>query len=430
MYQKRILWLLCATILTSQPTITYPVFAKQEKPIGITLDEAIAKALAGSPRLKSANSALLASEGERTQAGLWQNPELGVEVENVAGDGVYKGTKSAEITYGVSQVIELGGKISSRVAVAEQGLEISRFGQMAQRLDIIRDTTNAYINVIAAQEILKLASEQKTLANELFKEVDERVDAAREPLLQKSKAEITVSTARFTHERAERELGHTKHILSSLWGGHNDGFTLKEKIFFTLTAPMTETEVEAQMEQNPSLKSSQVNHTRMQAKYELEKAQAIPDPRINIGVRNFRDNGDKAFMAGISIPIPVFNRNQGNVQRARHDISKAESDVQTEKLLMIGNVHEALETQINAYRQAKNLKKSILPAAKKAFRLSREGYGVGKLPYLEVLDAQRTLFEVKEQYITTLKEYHIAKAEVERLTASHVGLMENNGESK
>lgn len=428
MYQKIILWLLCTAILTIQPAIAQPIFEKQEKPTGITLDEAIAKALAGSPRLKSIDAAVLASEGERTQAGLWQNPELGVEVENIAGDGVYKGTKSAEVTYGVSQVIELGGKISSRVAVAEQELAISRFGQTAQRLDIIRDTTSAYINVVAAQEMLKLASEQKALASDLFKEVRERVDAAREPLLQQSKAEITLSTARFVHERAERELGHTKHVLSSLWGGHEGDFTLKEKIFFTITAPMTEAEVEAQMEQNPSLKSSQVNHTRMQAKYELEKAQAIPDPRINIGVRNFKDNGDKALMAGISIPIPVFNRNQGNVERARHDISKAESDTQTAKLLMIGNVHEALETQINAYRQAENLKKSILPAAKKSFRLSREGYSVGKLPYLEVLDAQRTLFEVKEQYITTLKEYHTAKAEVERLTASHAGLIVNNGE--
>ncbi len=442
MYQKKLMWLLCATILSSQPAFaeesskaetaaTPPVESitlPEQKSGGLTLDDAIAKALASSPRLKSARAGILASEGEHLQAGAVPNPELGVQAENFSGSGRYGGFDGSEVTLGVSQVIELGGKRSGRVAVAEREVAISRLGQTAERLYVIRDTTGAYANAVAAQEMLKLAAEQKELASDLFKEVRERVDAAREPLIQKSKAEITVSTANFAHERAERELGHAKHVLSNLWAGHDDDFQLEEQDFFTLTPPMSEAEVEVKMEQNPALQRYFVNHSRMQAKYELEKAQAIPDPRVNVGMRDFRDSGNQALVAGISIPIPVFNSNRGNIERARHDISKAENDAQAARLSMIGEVHESLETQVNAYRQAETLKTAILPAAEKAFTLSRQGYRAGKFPYLEVLDAQRTLFEVREQYIAVLKEYHTAKAEVERLTATHASRIQNKGE--
>lgn len=392
----------------------------QEIPASLTLETAIQKALAASPRLASAKAGTLASEGERRQAGLWQNPELNLQAENVAGRGRYSGMDSAELTLGISQVIEIGGKRAGRIAVAEQGRAISSLNQTAERLDVIRDTATAFANAVAAQETLKLASEQKELADDLHKEVRERVQAAREPLIQKSKAEITVSTATFARERAERELGHAKHVLSSLWGGHEGAFALEAKDFFTLTPPITETEAETQMERQPALKRELAHHARMQARYALEKAQAIPDPRFNVGVRDLRESDSQALVAGVSVPIPVFNRNQGNIERARHEVSKAESDAQTAKLAMIGTLHESLESQVNAYHQADNLKVSILPAAEKAFTLSRQGYRLGRFPYLEVLDAQRTLFEVKQQYIAALKEYHTAKAEVERLTARHV----------
>lgn len=386
---------------------------------GVDLRTAIERALKGSPRIKSAESAAAASQGERTQAGLWSNPEIGVQAENIAGGGRYTGVDSAEITYGVSQVIEIGGKRSGRVAVAEQDMALSRYAQTAEFFAVTHDASVAYANAVAAQEMLALATEQKEVAEGLFKEVRERVDAAREPLIQKSKAQITVSTANFAHERAERELGHTKHVLSNLWGGHDDNFALAKEDFFSLTPPLTEAEAEKRMEQNPNLKRMESSYAKMQAKYELEKSNSIPDPRINLGVRDLRDTGDQAFVAGITIPIPVFNQNQGNIERARHEVSKAETDTQTVKLSMVSALHEALESQINAYRNADNLKTSILPSAEKAFTLSRQGYRAGKFPYLEVLDAQRTLFEVKEQYISALKEYHVAKAEVDRLTANH-----------
>lgn len=389
-------------------------------PAVLTLQQAIEKAIDSAPRLKSAEAALAASKGEQLQAGVLPNPEIGLEAENFAGRGPYSGFNSSEITLGVSQTIELGGKRGSRRAAAAQGLALRGFEAEAERLDLVRDVTIAYAEALAAQEELKLATEQKKLAADLLKEVNSRVDAAREPLVQRSKTEIIAATSIFAHERAEREFQHTQHVLASLWGGHYETFTLDPEGLFTLTPPKNEAEVETALDANPNIKRWEADKARAKALMELEKAQAVPDPRISVGIRDLRDTGDQALIAGISIPIPVFNQNQGNIERARHEMVKVESDAASTRLAMRNAAFQSLEDMINAYRQAENLKSTILPAAEKAFKLSREGYRMGRFAYLEVLDAQRTLFDARTQYIAALKDYHKARAEVERITAIHI----------
>ena len=83
----------------------------------------------------------------------------------------------------------------------------------------------------------------------------------------------------------------------------------------------------------------------------------------------------------------------------------------------------------NAYTQATMLKTKIVPSAEKSFELAREGYLLGRFLYLDVLDTQRGLFEAKQQYIEALREYHAAKAGVERLTAKHLGLLATKGDT-
>ncbi len=386
----------------------------------LNLKTIIKRALQGSPRLKSAKSAVAASKGKHTQSGLYVNPEINIQAENIAGGGRYRGTQSAEITYGVSQVIETGGKRSKRKKMTQQDVAFSHYSQMLETLDVIYEANLAYASAVAAQEMLRLADEQKKVAEDLYKEVSNRVKAAREPLIQKSKAQITLSTTTFACERAKRNLSQAKFIISNLWGEQEDSFELEKTDFFNLTPPMTKAEVKKRIEENIYFKRMKTAQARLEAQYELEKANSLPDPRINVGVRDFRDTGHQAWVVGVSVPIPLFNQNQGNIKQALHEISKAKFDTKNTQLELINAGYKALEDQINAYQNADNLKTSILPSAEKAFSLSFQGYREGKLPYIEVLDALRTLFELKEQYLSVLRDYHIAKAEVERLTAKNV----------
>lgn len=440
MYKKNLVWLLCATILSSQPAFSQedatakpdnppPAVAasEPEKTKGFTLDDAIAKALAQSPRLKAFNSGVAAARGEQRQAGAWANPEVGVEAENVAGKGNYKGFDSAEVTYGVTQEFQIGGKISARENIAGKGLEIASLDEQAAMLDIIRDVTTTYAEVVAAEENVRLATEQKELADDVLKSVSIRVGAAAAPLIQKSRAEVERSTATIAMDKANRERDISRKKLAALMGEDRFVLPLDTTAFYAIAKPEL-AELEEKLKANPDLIKLNSGLEQSKARLELEQANAIPDPRVSVGVRDFRDSGDQAFVVGLSLPIPVFNANRGNIEKARHEMSRTEMDNRQFALNASAELTQAHERMENAYVQAQTLKTEILPSADKAFRLSREGYGAGRFPYLEVLDAQRSLFGVKQQQIEAIREFHTAKAQVERLTATRLNTIQKTGE--
>ena len=410
------MWLICATILIGSPAL-----ATDTVPAGsmITLEEAIQKALTTSPRLKAYAAGRLASEGERQQAGLWTNPEIGIEAENIAGNGPYNSFNSAEVTYGVSQLIEVGGKRGARVEVANQAVNLAGFDQETARLDLIRDVTLAYVKAVAAQEEVTLTQEQQTLAGEVLETVSNRVNAAREPLIQKSKADVTMATSRIAYEKAQRQLVTAKRLLASLWGESTNDYTLDGSAFFNITEPTHFDPTSEAWKNTPDFSRWEAEIARSKAAHQLEKANAIPDPSIDAGVRDFQESGDQAFILGVSLPIPILNQNQGNIVRARQEVARAESTRDDVALTLSSQLTEAQQELETSYHQAVALHQTILPSAEEAFKLSREGYGLGKFSYLEVLDAQRTLNETRAQYHETLKDYHRSRADVERLTAAY-----------
>lgn len=411
--------------LPSAPGNSPPVQAPAESGL-VTLENAVQRAVAHSPLLKASMAALGASQGERRQAGMWVNPEASVDAENVGGQGPYRGLSSAEVTYGVSQLIEIGGKRSARFKVADQGVTLAGFDQEAARLDLIRDVHLAYIDAIAAQEQITLMREQKELAEEVMKTVNQRVNAAREPLIQKSKAQVTLSSSAIALDKAERQLIAAKKKLAAYWGNPSESYGLDSAALFNLSAPPPLATTDASWKNNPDFARFDAEINKSRAALELEQANAIPDPRISAGFRDFRDSGDHAFVVGVSLPIPVWNRNQGNIDKARHELARTESNKEAVALTISAELTRAQAELETAYHQAAALKDTILPAAKKAFALSREGYGIGKLSYLEVLDAERTLYETRAQYQDALRDYHKQRAEMERLTAAASAMPPNS----
>lgn len=419
---------ICAAIIPgiafaedTAPTLPVPAKLETEASTGgLTLDAAIQRALNNSPRLKSSDATKLSSRGERTQAGLLPNPELGVEAEDIGGNGPYKNFNSAQVTYGVTQLIEIGGKRDARVTYAERGIDLADHDYQAARLDLIRDVTQAFTEAVAAGEEVRLAQEQQKLAEDVLQTVTRRVNAAREPLIQKSKANVAFATSRIALERAEREYSSAKKTLANLMNESVAINTLNTSAFYDLIAPPTISDVREALSRNPDIARWKPAIARGEAALDLEKANAVPDPRVTAGFRQYKETDNSAFVVGLSIPIPILNQNQGNISKARAEVTKASHDQRVNELALGSELTKSLETQRAAYTQATMLKESILPEAEHAFSLSNNGYQAGKSAYLEVLDAQRTLTDVRLQYIEALKDYHIQRGNVERLTAKNL----------
>lgn len=404
-----------------------PKTARKASGERLSLEAAIAKALLQSPRLQAFRSAVSAAEGESRQAGARQNPEVSYSKENFAAGAAYKVVSPAQDVYGVSQLVEIGGKITARKEVADKGLEIASLNHQAATLDLIRDVTVAYAEAVAAEENVRLAAEQESLAQEVLAAVSTRVNAAAAPQIQKSRADVERHAASIALNTAKREQEIARKYLATLMGEVSGGFTLDSKAFFAIARPETSA-VEESLKAGPDLRKQASLQDQAKARLDLEKANAIPDPRIAAGLTRIPSANGQALMVGVSLPIPVLNANRGNIQRARSDVSRAGQEARQAELLLGSELTRASQQLENAYLQATTLKTMILPSAQKAFALAREGYGLGRFPYLEVLDAQRSLFDVKRQHISASRDYHIARAAVERLTAAYLPKLQNTGE--
>lgn len=401
--------------------------AEREAPPMLTVTQAVDEALTHAPRVASADAGIKSAQGALAQADTSPNPSLGVEGENIGGNGQYTGFDSAEITYGLSQQIELGGKRSAREDAAKKQLTLAKLDAAIVRLDVERDVKQAFATAVAAQESLRLAEDALNIAQQEMKSVSRRVAEAASPLIQKSKAEVTLATATFNVEQARQEQAVARTQLATLLGRPAIHETLDAASFFEVSEP-TVKEMDA-VEQTPDMARLRMEQDRAEALLDVQKAGAIPDPTVSLGVRELRQTDDQAFVLGLSIPLPVMNSNRGNIAQARAEVTRTASDQQGQRLALLQRYSAARGALRTAYIKATSYSSTVLPAAEEAFKLSRQGYGAGKFQYLEVLDAQRTLFDARAQYMGALRDYHLRKADLERLSTPFAPAMKSKGDS-
>lgn len=405
--------------VAQEQAVMPPVIEKPVAPAALVLDQAIAWALEKSPVLGASSARADAATASRSQAGSLPNPEISIEADNIYGDGPYDGLDGAEITYGVSQLVELPGKRGNRVRVADAEKTKIHYVRDAARLDLIRDVTVAFAEVAAAQQEVAILEEERNLATEVRDSVAAKVQAGKEPPIQKNKAEIERSAGEIALERARRNLSTKRQVLSSLMGGDTGAFTVAMDSLPTLSEPEDLESYRTRLPQTPDVKSLDADVNQARAGLSLEKANAVPDPTFNFGVKDFREDDSRAFVAGVSFPFPVFNMNRAGIERAGHDLNAAMFDQRGEQLSLDATLTSIYGDFSSAYSEASALKATVLPGAEEAFSFAREGYDAGKFGYLEVLDAQRTLFDARKQFNEAVLDYHRQRAAIERLTAFH-----------
>ncbi|MGH8530346.1 MAG: TolC family protein [Nevskiales bacterium] len=392
----------------------------------LTLPQAIAVALERNPELQVSVYELRAADARITQAGLRPNPELGLELENFAGDGDLSGADALETTLSLSQVIELGGKRSRRVDLAALERDDKSIERQALQLDVLAQVTRRFVEVVVAQEQLSLMRDASGLAEKTLAAIKTRVEAARTPQAEQSRAAIALTRARLAQRQTEVALESTRRSLIALWGDTTPAFATARADLFTLTPTRNLETLTANVQRNPDFLRFASEARLRAAELELARAQAKPDLTLGAGLRRLEQSGDTALVAGVSLPLALFNRNQGAIREAeaRHEQTEAAKQA---ALIRANATLFALYQELLQNRAAvETLRSEARPQAQAALEQTQYGYERGRFSYLELAATQQELIEVQRAAIESAANYHRLLAEIERLTGEALAQPQGN----
>lgn len=396
----------------------FPSFGEEilEEPTGLlSLDRAISLALTKNPELEAFSLEIRVREARALQAGLLPNPDLDVEVEDAGGSGKFSGFQRTQTTIQLSQLIELGAKRARRARAASLTKELATWDYESKRVDVLTQVTQAFTDVLGAQQKLNLMRNLVALAERFRFTVSERVKAGKVSPIEGIKAKVALSSTLIELERAKRKLKVTRKILAAAWGSTIPRFKAVKGNLYSIAPIPSKEDLFQRIFDNPDLARWSTEIAQRQAVVDREKSKAIPSITLAGGYRRLEESNDNSIVFGISVPLMIFNRNQGSIQGSLHELSKAESNRRRAEILVTAALSEAYQALAVSHAEVISLKSQILPGAQQAFDSINEGYRVGKFGFLDVLDSQRTLFQAKAQFLDALTTYHKAVAGVERL---------------
>lgn len=375
-------------------------------------------ALRSHPEVVVAECRVSAAESRQVQATLRPNPELQFDVENFAGSGETRGLRSAETTAQVSQLIELGGKRLHRIEVAGLGRDVETWRRESMRLDVIAQTRKAFIGVVTAQERLATAGELVSLSRDLVRVVSARVKAGKVSPVEQTRAGVAATRTEIEVVRAEGELAAARQRLAAQWGQETPFLARAEEEFERILPLPDVNQLLANLERSPDLKRWASEMALGEASLSLAQAQRQPDITLGGGVRHFAEPDDVALLASISVPLPIFDRNQGNVAEARYRVIEIEAQRRAEHARLAAELQSAYQRLRASRAEVETIRDRVLPSANQALSLTRTGYQHGKFSYADVIEAQRAVFDVRQQYIDSLSRYHTDRADVNRQAAT------------
>ena len=392
--------------------------AQESAPAPLTLAAVLQRAAENNPALAAQRYAGRAAEARVEQAGLRPNPTLDLTLENFGGTGRAQGVDSLETTVQASQTFERGGKRDKRVAVASHERDAAAREFAVRQFEVLAESATAYVETLAAQQRLALATEPLALAREMLDAVEARVRAGAASPAESARARASVAAAQAEYARSQSRLTATRAILAATWGGRTADVAILSGRFSVPDLMPAEESFLPGLAQHPRLGLQQAIIASRRAALELEQAQSRQDVTVGGGVRFLSEDSDAAFVAGVSLPLPFRNKNQGNIRAARENLAGAEQSVHAIEVSLQVALAAAWQDLAAAHTAALSLRRESLPATEEAYATVRSAYDQGQLPLIDVLDAQRALVALRRDLLDAEAAYAAALARVEALTGA------------
>jgi cobalt-zinc-cadmium efflux system outer membrane protein len=377
----------------------------------VTLDQLEQWALDRNPTIGQARAAVSAAAGRAKQAGLYPNPVLSAVGEEIAAGPIIRG---GELGGGFQQRFVTAGKLGLSRKVAEQEVAITEQAARAQRQRVLNAVRSLYYQALGDQYRVDVRTRLNTLAAEAVRisaELGNVGQADRPDVLaadvESQRIRLELTDATYRQERTWRQLAAIV----------NDSSLRPVRLAGDIeNVPRLELEqaLAAIYAESPELSAANINITRAEVALTRARKEKIPDIVVGGGVRYNRELlevtaggtvrrpvGPEGFF-DVSVQIPIFNRNQGNVAAARAEVESAKLEVDRTRLALRSRLAEAYREYTTALTRVDQYKQEMLPKAQRAYELYLNTFRQMASAYPQVLISQRNLFQLQDEYVDAL----------------------------
>ena len=366
----------------------------------VTYEEAKERVLSYQLPLKHAELQVQVQRAGEVQASLWPNPSLTVDIDSFGGNNAYRGLGQSGVTYTYTQPVTITGRIAAQKKVASWNTLLAEWDWEIQRQDILLALKSGLIDAILAQEIQELNRQRVECAKAEL--------AAKEKPLEKKKGELNCIATQRTHTKATKSCQDAHSAVSRQWGEEKPTFEQVEFPLLPLTCLPPMEELKSELVNSPEFNKSAAAYGLTQAQLLLEKTKKTGgDIDLSLGVSTGKCNTDHAFFFEVAVPLPFYDRNQGNIGAAELTALQALYQRETLRNDLAIKLAVAYSAWQKAYQEALDIEQHSLPLAQEALNIAEASD--------DKLDAQEAILDLRESYLNAAADAAHKQAEIERV---------------
>jgi outer membrane protein, heavy metal efflux system len=375
----------------------------------ITLEELQQMALQNNPTFAQSAANIQAAEGRKKQSGLYPNPSVGYQGEQIRGGSFHGGEEG----FFVQQDIVLGGKLGLNRKIFDQELKQAETEGEEQKLRVVTNVRMSYIQALAAQQTLELRQNLSKLADAAVETSHQLANVGQADAPDVLASEVEAEQAQLAVTMAEQNQQRVWKALAAVVGSPRLPL-MKLEGKLEDTPPVNAGElVEKIVDESPAVRIAELGVKRAEAALARAKREPIPDLQLRGGMQQngellsgpgARAVGLQAF-ASAGMRIPIFDRNQGNIATAKADAERAKREVERVKLLLRERAASVVQNYTFSQTAVDRYKNQMIPRAQKAYEMYTKKYQEMAAAYPQVLISQRTLMHLEVSYITALEGF-------------------------
>jgi cobalt-zinc-cadmium efflux system outer membrane protein len=375
----------------------------------MTLEELQQMALQNNPTFAQSAANIQAAEGRKKQSGLYPNPTVGYQGEQIRGGSFHGGEQG----FFVQQDIVLSGRLGLNRTISDQELKQAETEAEEQKVRVVTNVRISYIQALAAQQTLELRQHLSKLADDAVHTSHQLANVGQADAPDVLESEVEAQQAELAVAMAEQNQQRIWKALSAVVGSPRLPLTRLEGKLEDTPPGNTDELVEKIVNQSPAVRIAELGVKRADATLARARRESIPDLQIRAGMQQNGEllsepNGKPVGLQGfadVGVRIPIFNRNQGNVATARADLERAKREVERVKLVLRERAASVVQNYAFSQTAVDRYKNQMIPRAQKAYDMYAKKYQEMASAYPQVLIAQRTLMQLEVSYITALETF-------------------------